>query len=103
MKNNSDTAPQSPRDILDELETLVAEAEEMAAESAASASNGVESLRDRFEAVKERFRELYDDARDGLATGAESTGRLVRSNPVRSLALAAGVGLIVGVMLGRRK
>jgi ElaB/YqjD/DUF883 family membrane-anchored ribosome-binding protein len=103
MKKHTATSPHSPKAILEELETLVVEAEQMAAESASPTTNGVDSPRERFAAVQDRFGELYADAKNGLAAGARHTGKYVRANPVQSLAIAAGVGLLLGVIVSRRK
>jgi ElaB/YqjD/DUF883 family membrane-anchored ribosome-binding protein len=103
MKKNTDPHPHSPKAILEELETLVEEAEQMATESTTHAGNGVESVHERFAAVQDRFGQLYTHARNGLAAGARHAGKFVRANPVQSLAVAAGVGVLLGVILGRRK
>src|SRR3954470_15880000 len=103
MNKNTDPHPHSPKAILEELETLVEEAEQMATESESHAGNGVESVRDRFAAMQDRFGQLYVSARNGLAAGARHTGRFVRTNPGQSLAIAASVGVLLGVILGRRK
>jgi ElaB/YqjD/DUF883 family membrane-anchored ribosome-binding protein len=103
MKNHPDTAPHSPDDVLEELQLLVEEAERMAIDTTPDAGNGVATLRDRFEDLRERFGGVYADARERLVTGAQGTTDLVRAKPYRSLALALGIGVVLGLAFGRRK
>jgi len=102
MKNNQDTV-HTPRELLSELQVLVAEAETMMADSLSEHSAAaIESLRARFFAAQERFAELYDGAKRKVVAGARCTDEAIRANPYQSLAIATGVGLLVGVLLGRR-
>ena len=56
----------------------------------------------RFLAAQERFADVYTGARKKVIAGAKYTDETIRANPYQSLAIAAGVGLLVGVLLGRR-
>jgi ElaB/YqjD/DUF883 family membrane-anchored ribosome-binding protein len=53
-------------------------------------------------AVTERLSGLYSDARGKVAAGAKATDAAIRERPYHSLAIAASVGLLLGVLLGRR-
>jgi ElaB/YqjD/DUF883 family membrane-anchored ribosome-binding protein len=101
MKHNNDTA-QTPKELLDELQTLVTEAEAMIAGAATEHSaDAFDSLRSRFGAAQERFTDAYAGARKKVVAGAKYTDEAIRANPYQSLAIAAGVGLIIGVLAGR--
>jgi ElaB/YqjD/DUF883 family membrane-anchored ribosome-binding protein len=104
MKNHRHTATaQSPKELLTELQALVADAEKMVADSAGEASEGVmDALRSRYEAMQDRISDLYDGARRKVVSGVRYTDTTIRENPYQALAVAAGVGLLVGVLLGRR-
>ena len=103
MKNNSDTTAQTPKDLLDDLRSLVSEAEKMLGDSLTEHSeDAVSALRSRFDAAQERMGELYAGARKRVVAGAKCTDEAIRANPYQSLAIAAGVGVLVGVLLGRR-
>lgn len=103
MKNHRHTAAQSPQELLTELHDLVTDAEKMVADSAGEATEGVmDALRSRYEAVQERISGLYTGARKKVVAGARYTDETIRENPYQALAIAAGVGLLVGVLLGRR-
>ena len=102
MKNNKDTA-QTPKDLLNDLRTLVSEAETMMSQSVGEHTDeAMATLRERFEAAQERFADLYAGARKRVVAGAKCTDETIRANPYQSIAIAAGVGLLVGVLLGRR-
>jgi ElaB/YqjD/DUF883 family membrane-anchored ribosome-binding protein len=102
MKNNQDTA-HTPKELLTDLQALVAEAETMIADSLSEHSaDAIDSLRSRFVAAQERFTDAYAGARKKVIAGAKYTDETIRANPYQSLAIAAGVGLLVGVLLGRR-
>jgi ElaB/YqjD/DUF883 family membrane-anchored ribosome-binding protein len=102
MKNNKDTA-QTPKELLHDLQALVAEAEAMIADSVTEHSaEAIDSLRSRFVAAQERCADAYAGARKKVIAGAKYTDESIRANPYQSLAIAAGLGLLVGVLLGRR-
>jgi ElaB/YqjD/DUF883 family membrane-anchored ribosome-binding protein len=102
MKNNESTT-RTPKELLSELQALVAEAEHMMGDSLAEhSSDAIDALRTRFHAAQERFSDAYAGARKKVIAGAKYTDETIRANPYQSLAIAAGVGLLVGVLLGRR-
>jgi ElaB/YqjD/DUF883 family membrane-anchored ribosome-binding protein len=102
MKNNKDTA-QTPKELLHDLQALVAEAEAMIADSTTEhTADAIDSLRARFAAAQERFTDAYAGARKKVIAGAKYTDEAIRENPYQSLAIALGVGVLVGVLIGRR-
>ena len=65
-------------------------------------SDAIDSLRSRFAAAQERVADAYAGARKKVIAGAKYTDTTIRENPYQSLAIAAGIGLLLGVYLGRR-
>jgi ElaB/YqjD/DUF883 family membrane-anchored ribosome-binding protein len=101
MKNNNDTA-QTPKELLNDLQTLVSEAEALIAGSVTEHSaDAFDSLRSRFSAAQERFTDAYAGARKKVIAGAKYTDETIRANPYQSVAIAAGIGLLIGVLAGR--
>jgi ElaB/YqjD/DUF883 family membrane-anchored ribosome-binding protein len=101
MKNNT-LSLQTPSSLLNDLHALVAEAEKMVGESlGAPAAEAVGALRARFDAAQESLSGLYANARQKVVAGAQATDVTIRANPYQSIAIAAGVGLLVGVLAGR--
>jgi ElaB/YqjD/DUF883 family membrane-anchored ribosome-binding protein len=102
MKNNSNLAP-TPQDLLHDLQALVGEAETlMAGALTEHSAEALANLRARFAAAQQRFTDLYAQARQKVVAGARYTDGAIRENPYQSLAIALGVGVVVGVLVGRR-
>jgi ElaB/YqjD/DUF883 family membrane-anchored ribosome-binding protein len=102
MKNNKEGA-HTPKELLAELKTLVAEAETMMADSLSEhTEEAIGSLRDRFNAAQERFSDMYERTKKKVAAGAKYTDSAIRENPYQALAVALGVGVLLGLVVGRR-
>jgi len=102
MKNNKGST-HTPGELLTELKALVAEAETMMADSLTEhTSEAIGALRDRFSAAQERFSDMYENTRKKVVAGAKATDETIRENPYQSIAVALGVGVVLGVLLGRR-
>ncbi|MEO7600137.1 MAG: hypothetical protein ABIV50_14470 [Opitutus sp.] len=99
---NSTAVKEDVRQLLVDLRALSLEAEGLIADSAAEMSeNAVARLRQQFGMAQERFTELYGAARDKTIAGARYTDEMVRANPYSSVGVGAGIGLIVGFLIGR--
>lgn len=102
MKSNHKNT-QTPKELLEDLHALVADAEKMMGESLSEhTADAVAALRTRFDAAQERFMDIYEGAKTRVVAGAKSTDAAIRANPYQSLAVAAGIGLLAGVLLSRR-
>ena len=102
MKNNQATA-QTPQDLLRDLQALLTEAENMVGDATSETSTAaMGALRVRYDAAQERLGELYEGAKVRVVAGAKCTDTAIRANPYQSIAIAAGVGLLIGVLVGRR-
>jgi ElaB/YqjD/DUF883 family membrane-anchored ribosome-binding protein len=102
MKNTKD-ATHSPKELLDELKGLVSEAQAMITDSVTEHSaEALANLRERFTAAQERFTEVYGEAKKKVVAGAKCTDTAIREHPYQSLAITLGVGVLVGLLLGRR-
>jgi ElaB/YqjD/DUF883 family membrane-anchored ribosome-binding protein len=98
MKNTAHT----PQKLLHDLQALVTQAEAMVAGSIAEHSDdALGNLRARFNAAQDSCAEAYAGARDKVVTGARDTDQRIRAHPYQSIAIAAGVALLVGVLVGR--
>jgi ElaB/YqjD/DUF883 family membrane-anchored ribosome-binding protein len=102
MKNNQDNAS-TPQDLLNDLRTLVIEAEKMMGDSVSEhTADAVGALRTRFTAAQERLGELYEVGKKRVVAGAKHTDEAIRENPYQAIAIAAGLALVAGILLGRR-
>lgn len=103
MKNRIHIPAETPQDLLNDLRNLVVEAEKMAASSVTEHSaEAFEAVQARFEAARERLSSLYEGGRKKVLAGAHAADETIRENPYQAMAIAAGVGVLVGVLVGRR-
>ena len=98
--------PASPRNLIDDLRAVVSEAEALIEASVDDASARASEVRERAtESVGKARRRLEEIEGDFAARAKEATeeaARYVRDNPLQALGIAAAVGVVVGLMLGRR-
>jgi len=93
----------TPKELLSELQSLISEANTMMTSSLTEHSaEALENLRARFSSAQERLSEFYDGAKKQVIAGARQTDITIRENPYQSIAIALGVGMVLGVLLGRR-
>ena len=66
----------------------------------------IEDLQDEAQETaqtfKERAMEWKQTATDGVVSFAKTTDTYVHENPWRAVGIAAGVGLLLGLLIGRR-
>jgi ElaB/YqjD/DUF883 family membrane-anchored ribosome-binding protein len=90
------------QELLSDLQALSIEAAKVVKEAAGEgAESALAVLRDQFESAQERFYDLYGQAKEKTIAGAKYTDKAVRTHPYESIAIAAGVGLLVGLLIGR--
>ena len=103
MKNRT-AEEDTPDSFISDLRTLVTEAQKLidaSGEAAVDAGQHL-ALRERFEAAKDRFNEMYSTAKKRVVDGGKYADQAIRNNPYQSIAIAAGVGMIIGILVGRR-
>lgn len=92
--------------LIGELRTVISDAEEMLRMTADEAGEGAASLRGR---IKDRMNKAKDDLahlQDAAMAKAQEVGdaadEFVHENPWKSIGIAAGIGLVVGMLVTRR-
>jgi ElaB/YqjD/DUF883 family membrane-anchored ribosome-binding protein len=102
---NELTAAQTDK-LLADLRLVVSDAEELLRSTAGQAGEGAAELRDKVKASLARARDGLAEAQDAALSKAKAAGRAaddyVHDNPWRSIGIAAGVGVVVGLLIGRR-
>jgi ElaB/YqjD/DUF883 family membrane-anchored ribosome-binding protein len=81
--------------MMDELRAVIADAEELLRATADNAGPKVQEVRARAE-------ESLRQAREHLGSAGRELDGQVRANPWAAVGIAAGIGLIVGVLLSRK-
>lgn len=94
----------TPEEILTELRALVMEAETMVSSAVSEATDdAIAALRARYEDAQERLLDAYAEAKRRAMAGAAAADDVIREYPYRSLAIAAGAGLLMGWCMAVRR
>lgn len=104
MKNDSGSKTETPDEIVEHIGRLMAEAEAMMVGPVAErAGEKWNDIRSRFEGLQSRAASAYGDARKKVVAGARATDETIRSHPYESLAIALGVGVLLGALIRRNQ
>jgi ElaB/YqjD/DUF883 family membrane-anchored ribosome-binding protein len=98
---------ETPADrFMNELRNVIADAEDLLRATADQTGPKVQEVRARAEEslrqAKARLSSIEDEALRRAREVADATDEYVRENPWQSVGIAAGVGLLVGLLLARR-
>lgn len=85
-----------------DIGTLAEDARALMAATADVAGEKVGEARNRLAAALENGKEIYGRVRDKAVEGAKVADKTVRENPYQAMAIALGVGAIIGFLIGRR-
>ncbi|PZP60585.1 MAG: DUF883 domain-containing protein [Azospira oryzae] len=104
---NDTTSMASQRDkLMADLKVVLTDAEELLKATASQAGERVSAARERVQASLERAKvklaELEGIAAERSRIAAKATDEFVHQHPWKAVGIAAGVGLIVGLLIGRR-
>jgi len=92
--------------LAEDFRTVVSDAEQLLRSAANQAGEGYAQARQRLETSLKMAREQLDAVEQQMADGARRAGRAtdgyVRSHPWESIAVGAGIGVLVGLLIGRR-
>ncbi len=92
--------------LVADLKVVVADTEELLRATAGQAGEKVSAIRDRLQEHLSTAKASLADAQAAVIDRAKEVGRYtddyVHDNPWRSVGIAAGVGLIIGLLIGRR-
>ena len=106
---NGDTMNESPvnRDkFVQDMKLLVSDAEELLRATATQAGEQIavarERIQDSLQQAKVKLAEADAIVRERAKQAARDTDEYVHENPWRAVGVAAGIGLLLGLILGRR-
>lgn len=98
------TTADSPEQLVENLRSLIAEAEKtLGSDLATGAEDKLASLRERFADARDKVEHAFEVAKEKVVAGAKQTDSAIRSHPYESLAIALGVGVLLGAFLRRNK
>ena len=92
--------------LMADLRTVIADAEEVLKVTADQATAGAAELRvrmqERLHQAKLRLHDLQENAVARAKAAGHAADDYVHEHPWKSIGVAAGVGLLVGLLIGRR-
>ena len=102
----TDALQHSKDKLMDDLHQGIADAEEMLKLTASQAGEGAvqlrERVRDRMSKAKVELLHLQQATVERAKAAGHATDVFVHENPWKSIGIAAGVGLVVGLLISRR-
>lgn len=101
--NSSDVSTDK---LVEDLKVVMRDAEALIKATSAQTGEKIQEVRARAEEslrqAQTRLSALEDEALQRAREVADATEEYVRENPWQSIGIAAGVGLLVGLLLSRR-
>lgn len=102
----SDTQLVTRDKLVADLRIVIADAEELLKATAGQAGDKIAAMRDRIsrslDGAKVRLSQLEEETLEKGKAAARATDHYVHENPWKSVGIAAGVGLLLGLLIGRR-
>jgi ElaB/YqjD/DUF883 family membrane-anchored ribosome-binding protein len=99
------SAPQTDK-LMQDLKVVVNDAEALLKATAGSASEGASELRSKVQAsltqAAQNLRHMEEAALEKAKAAGHAADDYVHEHPWKSIGAAAGVGLIIGLLIGRR-
>jgi ElaB/YqjD/DUF883 family membrane-anchored ribosome-binding protein len=85
-----------------DLKLLMRDAEELLKATAGEAGEKLKEVRNRLTRAVESAKATCQDLQETTVKGAKAVDETVREHPYESIGIAFGVGLLIGVLVGRR-
>jgi ElaB/YqjD/DUF883 family membrane-anchored ribosome-binding protein len=102
-KNAAQAASDQIKDqVFSELQALIEESEKLLNDSAALVGEEAETLRAQVSLKLRQARQAASNVRDKAQPVVDATQDYIGGHPWQTVAVSAGFGLVVGLLLGRR-
>jgi ElaB/YqjD/DUF883 family membrane-anchored ribosome-binding protein len=88
--------------LANDLKVVMRDAEDLLKATAGQAGEKIGEVRNRLAGALDSAKNTYHNLQDKTAEAAKATDRVIRDHPYESIGLAFGVGLLIGVLVGRR-
>ena len=89
--------------LVGELHEVVGEAEALLKATANSTGEGSRELRARVQASLDQARQRLHDLQDRARAAGKATDEYVHTNPWQAVGMAAAVGVVIGLLISRRR
>lgn len=106
MNDATNSLKKSQARLAHEFNTVLDDAQDLLRHAAGEAGKGYAEARERLESSVRSARDRIGSVEDAVLASAREAGRsadgYVRSHPWESIAVGAGVGLLLGMLIARR-
>ncbi|MDZ7852358.1 MAG: DUF883 family protein [Halomonas sp.] len=110
MARHAPRTSESTQQLREDLNQLTQTIEELVNATADDSRSNIKELRERAEKrlkdtrerLETRGERIYDEARENVTQQADACDRYVHENPWTSIGIGAGVGVVIGMLIGRR-
>ncbi|MDI4637378.1 MULTISPECIES: DUF883 family protein [Halomonadaceae] len=110
MANRTPNVDASTDQLKSDLEHLTHTLEELVNATADDSRSNIKEMRERAEQrlkdtrthLEARGEQLYSNARDNVREQADVCDKYVHDNPWTSIGIGAGIGVVIGMLIGRR-
>lgn len=106
MSKSADFTVNAQEQLVSDIKSAISDAEEMLEATAEQAGDKVATLRariqERLKTARVRLVEAEDVLLEKSRAAARATDAYVHESPWTAIGIAAGIGLVVGLALGRR-
>jgi len=92
----------STQKLLEDLKEVVRDGEELLRAGCEDLSERGLAAREKLAAALEAAKETQQHMREQVIVGARATDRAIRQHPYQAIGIAAGIGLLIGVLAARR-
>ncbi|WP_155831723.1 DUF883 family protein [Hylemonella gracilis] len=93
--------------LIGDVHQVIEDAEELLRMTASQAGDGVAAARERIQqrlrSARTKLTELQDAAVDQVKAASAATDAFVHQNPWSSIGIGAALGLVVGLVVARRR
>jgi len=96
------TTQEANQRLAADLKVVMRDAEDLLKATAGEAGEKVKEVRNRLSAALTSARATCDKLQDKTVEAAKATDHVIREHPYESIGVAFGVGLLIGVLVGRR-
>ena len=96
------TTAEANAKLMGDLKAVARDAEELLRATAGQAGEKLSEVRSRLATALESAKGTCDGLQDKTAAAARATDRCIRDHPYETIGVAFGLGLLVGVLIGRR-
>ncbi|AEI78035.1 MULTISPECIES: DUF883 family protein [Cupriavidus] len=108
MSESAQTEPTARKQekLMSDVKTVLSDAEELLKQAASTTGEKAAELRERGMGLLKQAKEKAQDLQDAVVTkskaAARATDDYVHDHPWRAVGVAAGVGLLIGLLLNRK-